>query len=486
MKSASKNKSIALLADFCEFNMANGLLSDDIAQKPAYYDMYFRNTPENCGYIITAGLSQVIDYLRELKFEQEDIEYLASLQTYSPELLKYLKNFKFSCDVWAVPEGTPVFPYEPIITVRGPLIQAQFIETFLLMTINHQSLIATKASRITRAAAGREVFEFGSRRAHGASAALYGSRAAFIGGCAGTTNVMSAKEFSIPFLSTMNHSWVQAFNSEYDAFAAFARNCPNDCVLLVDTYNTLKSGVPNAIKVFNEVLAPMGVRPKGIRIDSGDITYLSKKARRMLDEAGYPDCAITVTNSLDEDIIRDMLMQGAKVDSFGVGERLITAASSPVMSGVYKLVAIEENDTIIPKIKISDNTSKVTVPGFKTVWRLLDRNNGKAIADVVTLSNEEINQNEVYEIFDPIHTWKRKSVDNFIARRLLHPIFVGGKCVYSSPTLPEIRSYCKQQINCLWEEVLRFEKPHNYYVDLSQNLWDLKYNMLQDYHSAIE
>lgn len=485
MNVSQKRKSISLLADFCQLNMANGLISDGIAHKIAYYDMYFRNAPENCGFIIAAGLSQVIDYLRELKFEDEDIDYLESLQMYSPELLEYLRNFKFVCDLWAVPEGTPVFPGEPIVTVKGPLIQAQFIESYLLMSINHQSLIATKANRIVRAAEGREVYEFGSRRAHGASSALYGSRAAFIGGCAGTTNVMSAKEFSIPYLSTMSHSWVQAFDSEYDAFAAFAKNCPNDCVLLVDTYNTLKSGIPNAIRVFIEVLTPMGVRPKGIRIDSGDITYISKKARRMLDEAGYPDCTITVTNSLDEDIIRDMLIQGAKVDSFGVGERLITSASHPFLSGVYKLSAVEDNNVIIPKIKISDNTGKITLPGFKTVWRLLDRNNGKSIADVITLSNEDIDQNNPYEIFDPVHTWKRKTVENFVARRLLHPIFVGGKCVYSSPTLPEIKTYCRQQINGLWEEVRRFEKPHGYYVDLSQNLWNLRQDMLKDRYESL-
>ncbi len=477
----SRQRNLTMLTEFCQLNVASGAFSNGLSHQIAHYDLFFRNIPDNGGFIIAAGLSQVIDYLRELRFEAEDIAYLRATQLYSEEFLSFLQDFKFTCDVWAVPEGTPVFPYEPIITVKGPLMQAQFIETMLLMTINHQSLIATKANRIVRAAEGREVYEFGARRSHGVDAALLGSRAAYIGGCAGTTQVLAAKELGIPFFTTMTHSWVQAFDSEYDAFSAFAKDCPNDCVLLVDTYNTIHSGVPNAIRVFNEVLKPLGVRPKGIRIDSGDITYLTKKARRMLDEAGYPDCQITVSNSLDEEIIRDMLIQGARVDSFGVGERLITSASSPVLSGVYKLAAVEDEGEIKPKIKISDNTGKITMPGVKTVWRLLDKDLGKAIADVVTLSDEELDQSQPYELFDPIHTWKRKTVDHFVARRLLQPIFVGGKCVYSSPTLPEIQRYCASQIHTLWEEVTRFENPHHYYVDLSQKLWQLRQEMLQKF-----
>lgn len=478
---SSRKQNLTMLTEFCQLNVASGAFGNHLSDQIAYYDLFFRSVPDGGGFIIAAGLSQVIDYLRNLHFEPEDLDYLRSTQLYSEDFLQFLADFRFTCDVWAVPEGTPVFPYEPVITVKGPLIQAQLIETMLLLTMNHQSLIATKANRIVRAAEGREVYEFGARRSHGTDAALMGARAAYIGGCAGTTQVLAAKEFGIPFYTTMTHSWVQAFDSEYDAFAAFAAQCPNDCVLLVDTYNTIKSGVPNAIRVFNEVLKPLGVRPKGIRIDSGDITYLTKKARRMLDEAGYADCQITVSNSLDEEIIRDMLIQGAKVDSFGVGERLITSASAPVLSGVYKLAAIEEAGVITPKIKISDNTGKITMPGVKTVWRLLDRDLGKAIADVVTLSDEEIDQSQPYELFDPIHTWKRKQVGNFVARRLLQPIFVGGKCVYSSPTLPEIQRHCASQINTLWEEVTRFEKPHHYYVDLSQKLWDLRQNMLEKF-----
>ncbi len=472
---------LTMLTEFCQFNVASGSFNGPLAEQTAYYDLFFRSVPDGGGFIIAAGLSQVIDYLRNLQFAEEDLEFLRSTQLYGEDFLEFLKNFKFTCDVWAVPEGTPVFPYEPIITVKGPLAQAQFIETMLLLIVNHQSLIATKANRIVRAAEGREVYEFGARRSHGVDAALMGARAAFIGGCAGTTQVLAAKEFAIPYYTTMTHSWVQAFENEYDAFVAFAKQCPNDCVLLVDTYNTIGSGVPNAIRVFDEILKPMGVRPKGIRIDSGDITYLTKKARRLLDQAGYPDCQITVSNSLDEEIIRDMLIQGARVDSFGVGERLITSASSPVLSGVYKLSAVEEGGVVNPKIKISDNTGKITLPGVKTVWRLMDRDLGKAIADVVTLSHEELDQNGPYELFDPIHTWKKKTVKNFIARRLLQPIFVEGKCVYSSPTLPEIQRYCSSQLNTLWEEVTRFEKPHHYYVDLSRELWDLRQDMLEKF-----
>lgn len=477
----SHSQNLTMLTEFCQLNVASGAFGNQLQNQVAHYDLFFRTIPDDGGFIIAAGLSQVIDYLRNLRFEPEDIEFLRSTQLYNQEFLDYLANFRFTCDVWAVPEGTPVFPYEPVISVKGPLIEAQLIETMLLQIINHQSLIATKANRVVRAAEGRQVYEFGARRSHGSDAALMGARAAFIGGCSGTTGVLAAKEFSIPFFTTMTHSWIQAFDREYDAFCAYAKQHPNDCVLLVDTYNTIHSGVPNAIRVFNEILKPLGVRPKGIRIDSGDITYLTKKARRLLDEAGYPDCQITVSNSLDEEIIRDMLIQGAKVDSFGVGERLITSASSPILSGVYKLAAIEENGEIKPKIRISDNTGKITMPGVKTVWRLLDRDLGKAIADVVTLNDEELDQTGSYELFDPIHTWKKKRVENFVARRLLQPIFVEGNCVYSSPTLPEIQRYCALQINTLWEEVTRFEKPHHYYVDLSQKLWDLRQTMLEKF-----
>ncbi len=472
-------RNLTLLTEFCQLGVAGGAFGNQMADDIAYFDLYFRAVPDEGGFIIAAGLAQAIDVLQNLHFSPEDLAYLRQTGRFDEPFLAYLADFAFTCDVWAVPEGTPVFPYEPILTVRGPLVQAQFVESILLMILNHQSLIATKANRIVRAAEGRPVYEFGTRRAHGADSALYGARAAYIGGCSGTTQVQAARQWGIPVYFTMTHSWVQAFEREYDAFAAFARQYPNDCVLLVDTYSTLHSGLPNAIRVFNDVLAPMGVRPKGIRIDSGDITYLTKKARRMLDDAGYADCPITVSNALDEDIIRDMLIQGARADSFGVGERLITAASDPVLSGVYKLSAIERNGQIIPKIKISDNTGKISLPGVKTVWRLFDRELGKATADLITLHTEEPDQSAPYELFDPIYTWKRKTIDHFIARRLLQPVFVGGRCVYAAPTLPEIRRYCEQQIHTLWEEVTRFEKPHHYYVDLSQSLWDLRQDMLQ-------
>ncbi|NLX75925.1 MAG: nicotinate phosphoribosyltransferase [Clostridiaceae bacterium] len=472
---------LTMLTDFYELTMANGYFNSGLKDKIAYFDMFFRRVPDNGGYAIMAGVEQLIEYLENLKFTDEDIEYLRGKKIFSEGFLEYLKNFKFSCDVWAMPEGTPIFPNEPVVTVRGPVIQAQFIETMLLLTINHQSLIATKANRIVRAAQGRAVMEFGSRRAQGYDGAIYGARAAYIGGCAGTACTIVEREFGIPAMGTMAHSWVQMFPSELEAFRTYANMYPDNCVLLVDTYDVLKSGVPNAIKVFNEVLIPKGYRPRGIRIDSGDITYLSKQARKMLDEAGFPDCQIVASNSLDEFIIRDILVQGARVDSFGVGERLITSRSEPVFGGVYKLVAIEDNGRIIPKIKISENVEKITNPAFKQVWRFFDRESGKAIADLLTLHDEVINENEPYELFDPDHTWKRKTVRNYTAKKLLVRIFDKGVCVYKSPTLKEIQEYCKAQTELLWDEVTRFENPHRYYVDLSKPLWDIKDKLLKEY-----
>jgi nicotinate phosphoribosyltransferase len=470
-----------MLTDFYELTMANGYLLSGIKDRIAYFDMFFRRVPDNGGFAIMAGLEQFIQYIKELRFDEEDIEYLRSKEMFSEEFLDYLRDFRFECDVWAIPEGTPIFPYEPIVTVRGPVMQAQFIETMLLLSINHQSLIATKANRIVTAAQGRPVMEFGSRRAQGYNGAVYGARAAYIGGCVGTACTIADKEYGIPALGTMAHSWIQMFPSELEAFRAYARIYPDNCTLLVDTYNVLKSGVPNAIRVFNEEIVPRGYRPKGIRIDSGDITYLSRKARKMLDEAGFPDCAIVASNSLDEYIIRDILSQGACVDSFGVGERLITSRSEPVFGGVYKLVAVEEDGRIIPKIKVSENVEKVTTPGFKQVWRLFDRETGKAVADVITLHDEVINDNEPYEIFDPEYTWKRKTVTNFNAKKLMVKVFEKGRCVYESPDLNTIRDYCREQVDTLWEEVRRFENPHRYYVDLSQPLWDLRQKLLHEY-----
>ncbi len=475
-----RNLNLTLLTDFYEITMANGYLKRGYRDKIAYFDMFFRKTPDHGGFAIMAGIEQLTDYLKNLRFDAEDIHYLRT-KGFDDVFLDYLKSFSFTCDVWAIPEGTPIFPNEPIVTVRGPVIEAQFIETMLLLTINHQSLIATKTNRIVRAAQGRAVMEFGSRRAQGYDGAIYGARAAYIGGCDGTACTLADKEFGVPALGTMAHSWVQMFPTELEAFRAYAMTYPDQCTLLVDTYNVLKSGVPNALQIFKEEIVPRGYRPKGIRIDSGDITYLSREARRMLDEAGFNDCKIVASNALDEYIIRDLLLQGAQVDLFGVGERLITSRSEPVFGGVYKLAALEEEGRIIPKIKLSENVGKITNPGYKQVWRFYDRKSHKALADVITLFDEEIDEHKPFELFDPEYTWKRKTLTDFYARKLMVPLFEKGECVYQSPGLKEIRDYCMSQINTLWDAVLRFENPHEYYVDLSQKLWEVKAELLKEY-----
>lgn len=481
MTNRLKERNLTMLTDFYEITMANGYFKNGLGERITQFDMFFREVPDNGGFAIMAGVEQLVDYLDNLTFDDEDIEYLAG-RGFDNDFLDYLRNFEFKCDVWCVPEGTPIFPYEPIVTVRGPAVQAQFIETMVLICINHQSLVATKSNRIVRAAQGRPVMEFGSRRSQGFDGAIYGARAAYIGGCAGTACTISDREFGVKALGTMAHSWVQLFDSELDAFCAYAREYPDNCTLLVDTYNVLKSGIPNAIEAFKREVLPRGFRPKGIRIDSGDITYLTRKARKMLDEAGFEDCAIVASNSLDEYIIRDMLIQGAEIDSFGVGERLITASSNPVFGGVYKLCAVEnEKGELIPKIKISENVAKVTIPGSKKLWRLYDNETGKAIADLITLEDEIVDDSKPYELFDRDFTWKRKIVENYTAKPLLQKIFDKGRCVYSYPTIDDIKNYCKEQIDTLWDEVLRFENPHNYYVDLSQKLWDLKSSLLAKY-----
>lgn len=474
-------RNLTLLADFYELTMANGYLENGMGDVVSYFDLFFRAVPDNGGFAIMAGLEQAIEYLENLEFTEDDIEYLRSKGIFSEKFFDYLLNFKFECDVWAIPEGTPVFPNEPLAVVRGPAIQAQFIETMMLLCINHQSLIATKTNRIVRAAEGRPVMEFGSRRAQGFDGAIYGARAAYIGGCSGTACTISDIEMGTPALGTMAHSWIQMFDSELEAFRAYAKCYPNGTTLLVDTYNVLKSGVPNAITVFKEMRA-RGEKPVGIRIDSGDITYLSKHARQMLDDEGFSDVKIVASNSLDEYIIRDLLLQGAKIDSFGVGERLITSKSEPVFGGVYKLVAVERDGELIPKIKISENVVKITNPDFKEVWRLYDGITGKAIADVLTCKDEIIDDSKPYEIFDPVHTYKRKTLTNFKAEKLLVPVFEKGKCVYKSPSVSEIKSYCEKQLDTLWDELKRFEYPHKYYVDLSQKLWDKKQQLLRKAH----
>ena len=480
MEDYIKASDLALLTEGYELTMADGFMGAGMKDTVAYFDLFFRRVPDNGGFAIAAGLSKVIDYLEHLHFREEDIKYLKS-KGISDELASYLKDFKFTCDVWAIPEGTPIFPNEPIIKVRGPIIEAQLIETMLLLSINQQSLIATKANRLVRAAHGTAVAEFGTRRAQGVDEAVYGARAAYIGGCVATSGVIPEKEFGIPSVNTMIHSWVQLFDSEYDAFCEYARRHPDDCTLVVDTYDTIRSGIPNAIKAFDDVLAPLGKRPKSVRIDSGDITYLSKRVRKMLDVAGYPDCDIMASNSLDEHLISDMVSQGAKVDCFIVGERLITSASSPLFGGVYKLSAIEKDGKTVPKINLSENVRKITIPSSKQVYRLIDKDSGKAIADVLTLDDEIIDETKPYVLFDPDFTWKRKEIENFVTRKLLIPIFEGGKKVYEEPSLKEIREYCLRQTDTLWDEVKRFENPHKYYVDLSKNLWAERNSLIEKF-----
>ncbi|WP_346900276.1 nicotinate phosphoribosyltransferase [Clostridium sp. UBA7503] len=479
-------RNLTMLVDFYELTMANGYLNTEADDTIAYFDMFFRKIPDGGGYCIMAGVQQLIEYLTNLKFTDEDIEYLRSKALFSEEFLNYLANFKFSCDVWAIPEGTPVFPNEPLVTVRGPVMEAQFIETMILLTINHQTLIATKAARICEAASGRPVMEFGSRRAQGYDGALYGARAAIIGGCNATACTMADELFNVPVTGTMAHSWIQLFDSEYEAFVAWAKTYPDNTVLLVDTYNVLKSGIPNAIKVFDEILKPMGKRPKAVRIDSGDIAYLSIETRKMLDEAGYEDVKITISNSLDEFIIKAVLDNGAKIDSFGVGERLITARSEPVFGGVYKLVAIEKNGAIIPKIKISENVEKITNPGFKSLYRVYDKKTNKAIADLIALNDENFDNNKPLQLFDPNYTWKKKRIKNYNIKNLMVQIFDKGKCTYESPSVMEIREFCSKEKASLWSEIRRLQNPHQYYIDLSKNLWNLKESLLHEYSSIYE
>ena len=471
---------MTMLCDFYELTMGNGYFRNGYKDRITYFDVFFRKVPDEGGYAIAAGLEQLIDYIENLHFSEEDIAYLRGRNLFCEEFLDYLRDFRFTGDIFAIPEGTPVFPREPMVVVRAPSIEAQLIETFTLLTINHQSLIATKANRICRAAMGRTVLEFGSRRAQGADAAIVGARAAYIGGCAGTACTIYDQLYGVPAGGTMAHAWVQMFDSEYEAFKTYCETYPTNATLLVDTYNTLKSGVPNAIRAFNEVLRPMGITKCGIRLDSGDMAYLSQEARRMLDEAGWPECQISVSNSLDERLIQNLFLQGAQIDMFGVGERLITAKSEPVFGGVYKLTAVEnENGEIIPKIKCSENVEKITIPHFKKVYRLYNRDNGKAIADYMTVYDETVNENEPLMLFDPYATWKTKNVCNFEARELLVPVFLKGKRVYQSPPLKEIKSYCKQQVDTLWDEIKRFDNPQTYYVDLSQKLWEIQQELLR-------
>ena len=472
---------MTMLCDFYELTMGNGYFQAGYKDRITYFDVFFRDVPDRGGFAIAAGLEQLIDYIQDLHFDEDDIEYLRGKNLFDEQFLEYLRNFKFTGDIWAIPEGTPIFPREPVVVVRAPAIQAQLIETFTLLSINHQSLIATKANRIVRAAKGRTVLEFGSRRAQGIHGAIAGARAAYIGGCGGTACTISDELYGVPAGGTMAHAWVQMFDSEYEAFKTYCEVYPNNATLLVDTFNTLKSGVPNAIRAFNEVLKPKGITKCGIRLDSGDMAYLTQKARQMLDEAGWETCQISVSNSLDEHIIRGVLQQGAKIDLFGVGERLITAKSEPVFGGVYKLVAVENGDgSVTPKIKISENVGKITTPHYKKVYRFIGNDTGKAIADYMCVYDEEVDDSQDIEIFDPDNTWKRRTVYNYTAKLLQVPIFKDGELVYELPRLEDIRTYCMEQVDTLWDEIKRFENPQTYYVDLSQKLWDIKYGLLKN------
>lgn len=475
-----QNENYTLLCDFYELTMSNGYFKLGRGKEMTYFDVFFRTVPDGAGYAIFAGLEQFIEYIKNLHFTEEDITMLRGKGQFDEEFLEFLRTFRFTGDIYAMKEGTPIFPGEPIVTVRAPAIEAQLIETFALLTLNHQSLIATKASRIVRAADGRPVAEFGSRRAQGTAGAILGARASYIGGCAGTACTLAERDYGIPATGTMAHSWVQMFEDEYTAFRTYCELYPDNVTLLIDTYDAIGSGVPNAIRAIKEVLLPRGCKKYAVRLDSGDLAYLTKKIRKMLDEAGLPDCRITATNSLDENIIKTLLSQGAKIDAFGVGERLICSASNPVFGGVYKLVAIENADgTIRPKIKISENVEKITNPGYKKPYRVFDKETGMMIADYIALADEVLDENEPLLLFDPVNTWKHKTVENYRLECLHVPVFLGGECVYQSPSVHEIRDYCREQLALLWDEVKRFDNPHRYYVDLSDNLWTLKQEMLR-------
>ncbi len=474
-------RNLSILTDFYELTMANGFFQSGLKDVIGVYDIFYRKVPDNGGFSIFCGLEQAIEYLENLSFSKDDIEYLQSKNMFSKEFLDYLYNFKFCCNVWSVKEGTPIFPKEPTFVVEGPVIQAQLLETTLLILMNHQTLIATKANRIVRSAMGRPVQEFGARRAQGVDAANYGARAAYIGGCASSSNTMMERDMGIPASGTMAHSWVQMFNSEYEAFKAYATLYPDSTVLLIDTYNVLKSGVPNAIKVFDEVLTPLGKRPIGVRIDSGDISYLSKKVRKMLDDAGYSDVKIIVSNSLDEYIIRELLVNDAKIDCFGVGESLITSRTTPILGGVYKLVAIKNNDgSYTPKIKISASMEKITLPYLKQVYRIYSKDTGKALADYVAIHDEIIENSDEITIFSPTEPWKKQTLKNIEIKPLLIPIFKNGKKVYESPSLDEIKEYTQNQLDTLWDELKRLEYPHQYYVDYSYKLWSEQVRLLKE------
>lgn len=479
-KLQSEARNLSMIMDFYEMTMSNGYFNAGIHDRYAVFDLFFRSNPDDGGFSIFAGLQQIVDYILDLHFDDEDIQYFRDQHCFSEAFLSYLKDFKFKGDIYAIDEGTIIYPNEPVITVVAPLIDAQLIETMMLLIMNHQTLIATKANRIVRAAQGRGVSDFGARRAHNADAAVYGARAAYIGGVNSTATVLAGQMFGIPISGTMAHSWVMVFEDEYQAFKQYALSYPDNTVLLVDTYDVLHSGVPNAIKVAKEVLEPMGKRLKGIRLDSGDLAYLSKKCRKLLDNAGLNDCMIIVSNSLDEFSIQSLFNQGAKIDSFGVGERLITSKSNPVFGAVYKDVAIIKDGTIIPKIKVSENVEKITNPGFKQVWRVYDQY-GKAVADLLTLHDETVDLSKPYPYMDPIKPWKHRVFENCSAKPLLKKIIEQGKLVKPLPSLDKIREHVRLQLDSeIWDEEQRFVNPHLHYLDMSQKMYDLKMRLLSE------
>lgn len=475
-------QNLTLLTDLYELTMMQGYFKNKDRNETVIFDAFYRNNPGDGGYAVCAGLEQVIDYVKNLHFDEQDITYLRSLGIFDDDFLDYLRDFQFSGDIYAIPEGSVMFPREPFIKVIAPIMEAQLVETAILNIINHQSLIATKAARVCQAARGDGIMEFGLRRAQGPDAGIYGARAAMIGGCIGTSNVLAGQLFDVPVKGTHAHSWIMSFPDEYTAFKTYAELYPSACILLVDTYDTLKSGVPNAIKVFTEMReAGIPLTFYGIRLDSGDLAYLSKKARKMLDAAGFPDAVISASNDLDEFLIDSLKVQGAAITSWGVGTNLITSKDCPAFGGVYKLSAIKSKDgTFIPKIKLSENTEKVTNPGNKTIYRIYEKDSGKVKADLICLVDEKFNENDPLLLFDPAEPWKKTKLagGSYTMREIMVPVFLKGECVYTSPKVMEIRDYCKQELDTLWDETKRFVNPHQVYVDLSKKLYDIKIDLL--------
>ena len=475
-------RNLSLVMDFYELTMSQCYFNSEARERIVTFDLFYRKNPDNGGYAVFAGLEEIIGYIQNLHFEDEDIAYLRSLHKFSDAFLDYLRHFIFTGDIYAIKEGTPVFPYEPLIRVRAKIIEAQLLETAMLLCVNHQTLIATKARRIVKAAKGRAIMEFGARRAHNFDAANYGARAAYIGGVAGTATTYAGQKFGMPVLGTMAHSFVQSFDNEYDAFLAYAKTYPDSCTVLLDTYDTLKSGLPNAIRVAKEYLEPNGYRMQGVRIDSGDMAYLSKKIRKALDAAGMEDCNSVVSNSLDEYLIQSLISQGAQINSMGVGENLVCSKSTPVFGGVYKMSAVYEDEKMIPKIKVSENVEKVTNPAFKDLYRIYDKETMKAIGDIMTVHGEVLDPNQDLTIYHQMNSWKNKTIPagTYIIKDLLEPIFINGELVYDVPELSAIHDYSEAEFSHMWDEILRFEYPQTYYVDLSKKLLDLKLKMLED------